>query len=261
MRNLVLLGALLAIATAVGCQAQPLEFKESGTVVPALRASLDIRYHKVTGWDHPVPPGTLEAQERETGAKAVGGGILFRFFGDYSYRKITDSDDVDPTNFARVDDVTFPAGSTVSGDFDISREHLGWAFGFFTDGFTFGGGFGLLVSALQISGNVDADLTTATATPSSKLWGYGLKFYLEGCPHLPPVRIYWEVTVWWAHQGEGYFNGSDTEIGVRGQFRGFNLFAGYRVENFSGKLRDGINNESRLLFDLNGLILGAGVAF
>jgi hypothetical protein len=261
MRTIVLLFALAACFAAVGCKGQPLEFKETGAVVPALRASLDIRYHKGTGWDHPAPPGTQRAEDRENGVATVGGGILFRFFGDFSFRSITDEDDVDPSNFARVDNVDFPGGSTISGNFDISRETFGWAFGFFTNGFTFGGGVGLLVNGLQLSGEVDADLTTATASPSTNLWGYGLKFYLEGCPHLPPIRIYWDVTVWWAHQGEGWFNGSDTEFGVRGQFRGFNLFAGYRVENFSGELRDGITGESRLLFDLNGLIIGAGVAF
>jgi hypothetical protein len=86
-------------------------------------------------------------------------------------------------------------------------------------------------------------------------------FYIEGSPGFPPVRIYLNVDGWNAYEGHGFFTGSDTELGVKGSFRGFSLFAGWRWEDFSGRAEHNVLTQSRLKFRVEGPILGLGVSF
>ncbi|MHC5036256.1 MAG: hypothetical protein ACYTHM_02990, partial [Planctomycetota bacterium] len=138
MRSRFLLILLLGALGAAGCNhPQTLRFEEEMAVMPALRAEADLRYHKGSGWNMPAAPGTKEAEDRENWRGILGGGILFRFHGDISYREVKDSDEVRPAETAAVNNTTFGPG-TVDGVFRVNRENVGVQFGFFTDRHHFG---------------------------------------------------------------------------------------------------------------------------
>ncbi|MHC4598470.1 MAG: hypothetical protein ACYS47_05650, partial [Planctomycetota bacterium] len=109
--------ALLLLAV-VGCaHPQTLRFEENSAIVVATKATMDIRYHKGSGWSLPEGPGTKQAEDKENWRNIVGGGILFRFHGDLSYREVEESDDVRPGEWATVNDATFVGPETVKGKF------------------------------------------------------------------------------------------------------------------------------------------------
>jgi hypothetical protein len=251
--------ALLVLMLAAGCShPQTLRFEEDMAIMVGTRAQTEFRYHKRTGWNMPEAPGTPEAEARELATGDVGGGILFRFIGDLSFRHIEDDDEVRTGEWAAVDDTVFSAG-TVTGTFDVTRQNLHLLFGFFTDRFLFGGGFGTFLTGFQIRGDVRN--ATERASVMNKNSGAGLEFYLEGSPNYPPVRLYVSWRAWWAYDGSGYFRGETTELGVRAQFRGFMIYGGYRMEEFSGRLEHSVLTQSRLKFDVNGPFFGVGVSF
>lgn len=258
MRRGILAIGLLALAA--GCYTpQTLEFKEDSAILAGFRVEGDLRYHKVTGWDFPAPPGTREAEDRENWAHQVGGGILFRFHGNLSSRNIQEDDEVRSGEIAIVDDTSFTGPVTVSADIDVLRQDFGCKFGFFTDRHLFGGGLGMFLTSFQIAGSVSS--ATKGAAFSNRNLGLGWVLYLEGSPGYPPVRFYAEWTRWASYEGPGYFQGSDSEYGVRAQFRGFTLFAGYRLENFLGRLEHNVYTQSRLDFEVRGPIFGLGITF
>jgi hypothetical protein len=112
---------------------------------------------------------------------------------------------------------------------------------------------------LQFSGTVEN--STLSSSPDIRVWGPGFGFYLEASPEFPPLRIYFNWKTWGLYEGKGYFKGTDTEFGVRGQYRGFQIWAGYRMEEFSGRAEHDLGGESRMAFKVNGPVLGIGVGF
>ena len=252
---------LLLVLGVVGCVNPPqtLRFTENSAIIPATRATLDIRYHKGSGWSLPEAPGTKEAEDRENWNNIIGGGILFRFHGDLSYREIDESDDVRIGEWAAVGDGQFNGPDTVKGVFRVSREMIGAQFGFFFDRYMIGGGFGMFYTGIQVAGSVRS--STERGSLDNNNHGIGFSLYLEGSPGYPPVKGYISYSTWGAYDGTGYFIGEETEFGVKGQFRGFEIFAAYRMEKFEGRAEHNFLSQSRLKFEVNGPILGFGVCF
>jgi hypothetical protein len=261
MRVPILIALVMLSLAAVGCvnPAQTLRFTEDSAFIAATRATLDLRYHKRSGWSLPEAPGTKEAEDRENWNNIIGGGILFRFHGGLSYREIEASDDVRAGEWAGVGDGTFTGPETVKGMFRVSREKIGAQFGWFTDRYLVGGGLGLFYTGIQVAGSVRSPTVRGSLSNTNR--GAGFSLYLEGSPGYPPVKGYITYEAWWAYDGKGFFYGEDTEFGVKGQFRGFELFAAYRMEKFSGRAEHNVYSQSRLKFDVRGPIIGIGVCF
>lgn len=250
---------IAVIALAAGCtHPQTLRFEEKNAIIGEARGQVDFRYHFQSGWDAPKPPGTLEAEDREFSTHAIGGGLQLRLHGNYSYRQVKDDDEVRVGEIAAVDGVTFTPG-IVDANVRISREAFGLQFGLFTDRFLFGGGIGVFWNWFQLDGSFKS--LTDRSHPYVSTHGPGFGIYLEGSPNFPPLKFYFHWNTWGAYSGSGHFEGDDTEVGIRAQFRGFMIFGGYRWEEFAGRADDNNVGESRLKFTVSGPVLGIGVSF
>ncbi|GEM_PF-2890384 len=248
------------LALVAGCtHHQTLRYKEESAVIPAARVNADFRYHFGQGWDLPAAPGTQEAEDREFFVRTPGGGFLMRLQAEYTFRAVTDTDEVRSGETAGVDGVVFTGPEDVKADLRIGRERIGVDLGFFSDKYFFGGGLSLFWSGFQLSGSFKS--ASARSSPDVNLWGPGIGFYLEGSPGFPPVRFYLFWGTWEDTGGKGFFKGTDFEVGVRGQFRGFCAFLAYRYEQFAGRADETYTGESRLKFDITGLLAGLGVSF
>ncbi len=251
---------LLALAVLCGCESYPqtLKFKDFQSLCGTAKISIDMRYHFGEGWSTPKLPGTNQSFEKENCVDFRRAGMVMQIFGEAHYREAEDGDTVRPGEWAAVNEAYFSPGP-VDGEFRISRERVGFRFGFFAPQLIFGAGFGLFYHGIQIDGDVrNATVRGAVHNDNN---GFGYMLWLEISPGWPPLRLYLNWGKWDAYGGKGYWRGEETEIGLKYRFRGFEVFAGYRIDEFSGRNDHNLIGQSRLKFYLRGPVLGMGVAF
>jgi len=254
MKTVLIFILTLLFTAACGCCSdfyKPLHFNESSNLIPRIRLTADKRYHLRNGWDNPALPGSDEALLRECCERKQGGGITLRLFANISHRTVEDKDGVLPTEFVEVNGTRFNEGE-VTGRFRINRQEFGGKAGGFNDKFYLGGGVALFLTGVQMRGSVSNATQRATVNKSNG--GLGLGVWLEISPGYPPLKFYLDWRFW---IDEWFQLGEDREVGIKFQYRSFEIFLGYRMEYFQCYPK---HNGSRLIFKILGPVFGLGLA-